>query len=122
MPSTSYEIPQYGGTGPALHGWLMEAVTEGEIWLRAQKPTKEWNSIIDTLGPDGSGAEIVTGQSNVGYNKVRRIYRELVASLSNFKHAGEFKPTEDDAQELFDRAHLLTGLDQHWERVTFAHL
>lgn len=122
MPS-QYEIPQFGTPGDKIHSWLLEAIQEGDIWLRAQKPAKEWDAIVDVLGSEygGAGPSAIVGQSNTGYNRVRREYREIVATLSNFRHAGEFVPTEEDAQEFFDRAHLLTNLDEHWERTTFSH-
>lgn len=120
MAQTTYQIPQFGGPADRLHAWLLDAVAEGDAWLSSQRPSVEWKSVMDMLGPDFAGPSAAGDLSNTGYNKGRRIARELVASLSNFRHAGEFKPTEDDAQELFDRAHLLSGLDQHWERTTFA--
>jgi hypothetical protein len=119
MAQSNYEIPEYGSAGSVLHPWLMEAVAEGDVWLKAQRPSIEWDAITKVLGPAGE-ADRVVGQSNTGYNKARRIYRELLASLSNFRHVGEIVPTEDDAQQLFDRAHLLTNLDRNWERVSFA--
>ncbi len=122
MPS-EYDIPLFGARADTLLGWLNEAVAEGEIWLRAQKPTTEWDKVMEVLGPDfAGGGKAIVGQSNTGYNKVRQEYKEVRATLSNFKHVGEFVPTEDDTQELFDRAHLLTNLDRHWERTSFAGL
>ncbi len=122
MPD-SYTVPSYGGSGDKLLGFLLDAVAEGEIWLKAQRPTTEWDSILDVLGPNyDGGTPPAVGQSGTGYNKVRQEYAELRASLSNFKHAGEFGPTEDDAQEFFERAHMLTNLDRNWERTTFANL
>lgn len=123
MPS-QYEIPLYGGPADTLMGWLLEAVAEGDIWLKAQRPTKEWDRILEVLGPDyggGTGAAAV-GQSNTGYNLVRFNYAQIRSTLANFKHAGEIVPTEDDAQQFFDRAHLLTNLDRNWERTTFSGL
>lgn len=119
MPS-QYEIPTFGTPGATIHSWMLEAVAEGDIWLRAQKPSREWDKIIDVLGPQYAGPGVAAvGQSNTGYNKVRKIYTELRATLSNFRHAGEYNPTDDDATELFDRAKLLTQLDENWERTTF---
>ncbi len=120
----AYEIPSYGSSASTLHGWLMEAVSEGDIWLRAQKPTIEWQKVMEVLGPDyaGTGTNPIVGQSNTGYNLVRYDYSQIRATLSNFRNVGEFAPTEDDAQEFFDRAHLLTNLDRNWERLTFPNL
>lgn len=123
MPTSSYEIPAFGGPGDRLNSWLLEAVAEGDIWLRAQKPTQEWEKIIEVLGPlyNGSGGNVV-GQSQTGYNRVRREFREIVATMSGFRHVGEFNTTDDDNQDQFQRAHMLTNLDEHWWRVTFAQL
>lgn len=121
--ASSYEIPAFGSTGDTILGWMNEAVAEGNIWLGAQKPTQEWQSVMDVLGPMyAGGPNAVVGQSNTGYNLVRHAFKEVRATLSNFKHAGEFVPTEDNSTEMYDRAHLLTNLDRHWERVTFANL
>lgn len=121
MPS-AYEIPPYGGKSDVLSAWMNSAVEEGNIWLGAQKPTKEWSKILEVLGPMYGGGPAAAGQSGTGFNLVRYDYSQIRATLSNFKHAGEIVPTEDDAQEHFDRAHLLTNLDRNWERTTFSNL
>lgn len=116
-------IPAFGLPADRLQGWMMEAVAEGNIWLGSQAPATEWQSVMAVLGTDYAGVgKAAVGQSNTGYNLVRRDFREIVATLSNFKHAGEFAPTEEDSQEFFDRAHMLTNLDEHWWRSTFANL
>jgi len=121
--ASSYEIPAFGLPADRLLGWFLDAESEGRAWLSAQKPTQEWAKVLEVLGPlYGGGGNTVVNQSNVGFNLVRYDYSQIRATLSNFKHAGEIVPTEDDAQEHFDRAHLLTNLDRHWERVTFSNL
>ena len=120
MPS-QYEIPAFGTPGDKLLGFCLECVQEGDIWLGSQKPTQEWAGILPVLGAAYGGAASPAGQSSTGYNRVRREFREVVATLANFRHAGEFATTEKDSKEFFDRAHLLTNLDEHWWRVTFAH-
>lgn len=106
----SYEIPAYGGSAQALHSWLMNAVAEGAAWLAAQKPAESWSRVKDILSnPDGAGAGVA---SSVGYNKVKRTTRELVASLSGFRHEGEFKARWDKA--LYQKANVLTQLDENW--------
>lgn len=64
-------------------------------------------------GPDGSGG--IADMSNCQYPLVKRLFREQVASLSSFKHAGEFKVLWDNT--LYDTAHLLTQLDRNWDRT-----
>ncbi len=124
MPPSSYEVPLFGTPGDTIHGWFMESVAEGQIWLKAQRPSGEWQKIMDVLAPEYAGANGVAalGQSNTGYNQVRFNYAQIRATLSNFKHAGEIVPTESDAQEYSDRAHILTSLDRNWERTTFSNL
>lgn len=119
--STDYAIPPYGSSGATLLTWALDAVAQGESWLKAQKPTQEWDAVTDMLGSQYGGALPPAGLSNTGYNRGRHIARELVATLANFRHAGEVTPTVQDAPEFFDRAHLLTDLDENWERKTFAH-
>jgi hypothetical protein len=120
MPS-DLEIPKYGGLASDLHGWLLEAVQEGENWLKQQRPATEWTEVLKVLGPQYNGKNATPlGDSRTGYNLVRYNYAQIRATLSNFKHVGEYLTTEEDSKEQFDRAHLLTNLDRHWERTTFA--
>ncbi len=121
--SSPYEIPAYGSKGSDILSWMLQAVSDGETWLRTQRPQLEWAAIRAVLGPlyDG-GLGSPEGQSGTGFNLLRYIFSSNRATISNFKHAGEIVPTEDDAQELFDRAHMLTNLDQHWERTNFSNL
>lgn len=118
MPTNQYEMPRFGSNTPTVHGWCMEAVQEGAAWLAQQKPSAEWASVLALLGP-GDGSSDPTGLSGTQYNKLRRIGVEIVAALSNFRHAGEFKPLWD--RNLYDRAHQLSALDENWWRSTFAH-
>lgn len=116
--ATTTEIPPYGSSSDLLLPWLLEAVSEGEAWLGSQRPTVEWDKVLDSLGPEMNPV-VLQGLSNTGYDKVERNYRDIVASLSNFRHDGEYAPRWN--QELYERAHLLTKLDRHWYRESNAH-
>ena len=109
-------IPAYGTSNTNLHGWLVNAVAEGAAWLAAQKPAQSWGRVKEILS-DPNGADVGVA-SSVGYNKVKRTTRELVASLSGFRHEGEFKPRWD--QTLFAKAHILSNLDENWYTETRA--
>jgi hypothetical protein len=118
MPPSQYEIPLFGTPADRLLGWCLEAQGEGEAWLKTQGPTRGWDADLRMLSaPDGDPE--VAGMSNTGYNKGKRVARELVASLANFRHAGEFKVTWD--QSLYDQAHTLSNLDRNWWSTTYAH-
>jgi hypothetical protein len=114
----SYEIPAIGTKGDTLLGWLLDALSEGEGWLVAQQPATEWDEVRKMLAPGGQEGK-VEGLSNLGYNLVERNARDIVASLSDFRHDGEFKPRFD--KSLYDRAHVLTKLDRNWYAETRAH-
>lgn len=114
----SYTIPAYGSTGPTVMQYLLEALSEGEGWLKSQRNTTNWDAIADVLSVNDARFDLA-GQSNTGYNKTKRIARELVASLSNFRHEGEFRINQD--QELYDAAAHLTKRDQAWFRSTKVH-
>lgn len=118
MATTQYEIPAHGLGGDYLHGWLMEAVAEGDGWLKAQRPSLEWAGVLDMLGSKPASAE-VKGLSNTGYNLVERNARDIVASLSNFRHEGEFRPRFD--KQLYNQAHTITKLDRNWYIETNAY-
>ncbi len=117
MPYNQYEVPVYGTPTNRLLPWLTEAVQEGQSWLQHQAPARTWQDvrrrISETTPPDST-----TGLSNTGYNKTTRIARELVASLSNFRHEGEFTVTWN--RELYGQAHTLTRLDHHWYKTAKA--
>lgn len=111
---SQYEIPSYGTPADRLLPWLLEAKAEGDAWLASQAQSRGWETAMQFLnGPDGGGA--AGDLSTVNFPKTKRIFRELVASLANFKHAGEFKVLWDNA--LYDTAHLLTQLDRNWYRT-----
>ena len=96
---------------------MLESVQEGEAWLRTQRPAQGWESALQVLSEPDSPS-IADGLSSVSYNKTRRIFRELVAGLSNFRHEGEYKPTWDN--KLYDTANTLTNLDRNWYKRTRA--
>lgn len=116
-PSNQYEIPRHGMPAARVHGWCLEALAEAEAWLKAQRPSQGWESALSMLSAEDGGSD-PTGLSNLGYNKGKRVARELVASLANFRHEGEFTVTWDD--RLYDQAHMLTNLDRNWYRTTYA--
>lgn len=115
MPTSQYEIPHFLAPVDTRLGWLLEAAQEGEAWLKTQQPTQNWEQIRNLLS-SVTGSDKVEGLSNVGYNPSKKIARELVASLSNFKNYGEFTVTWDQA--LFDTAQALTNCDRGFEYLT----
>jgi len=119
MPTKDYEIPRFGLQTERILPWLLEAVQEGDAWLKAQPPSGDWEGVRALLSST-DGAEKVEGLSQVGYNKAKRTARELVASLANFTHEGEFTVAWD--QQLFDTAALLTNLDRNWADVCQANV
>lgn len=114
-PTRDYEIPPFGTDGGHLLGWLMEAQQEGAAWLTAQRPTRSWAGILDMLSAVEGDDDGSSSLSNTGYNKGKRISRELVATLANFKHEGETNVVWD--QTLYDQAHVLTNLDRNLYRT-----
>jgi len=118
VATSSYEIPDLRLPEQQRLGWCLEAQQEGEGWLKAQRPALQWESALQVLSEPDAPAQVDSGVSALHYNKIKRIARELVASLSNFRHEGEFKVTWDDS--LHDVAHTLTNLDRNWYRTTYA--
>lgn len=115
MPTANYEIPHYALPSDLKITWLNEAVQEGDAWLRTQQPTQAFEQVRTLLSAPG-GNEKTDGLSAVGYNKAKRVARELVASLAHFKHQGEFGTTRNTDKELYDQAQVLTTLDRSWEQ------
>ncbi len=115
--TNNYEIPTYGTPTNTLLGWLNEAVQEGEAWLQHQAPARTWESVRQRLS-ETTPPDSPSGMSNTGYNKTNRVARELVASLANFRHEGEFAATWN--RELYGQAHTLTKLDHHWYKAARA--
>lgn len=118
MPTNNYEMPIWGSRGDQILGKLLEFVAEGDSWLKAQPSSTSFDGVTQILSGSETGGPAV-GSSSVGYNKVQRIGRELVASLSNFRHEGEIKTLWDTA--LYDIAHQLTNLDANWYDKTRAY-
>ena len=85
MPASQYEIPRWGTPADRLLGWLMEANQEGQAWLNSQRPAVNWPAAV-ALMEDADSATVSTEMSNTQYPKAKRIARELVASLSSFRH------------------------------------
>jgi hypothetical protein len=113
VPENPYIIPPYGASGDRIHGWLLEGLQEGQSWLKAQQPATEWQAILDLLSvPDTA----FIGRSRVSYNKAKRLAREMVASLTNFRHEGEYKVEHDQA--LYSQAMALSKLDRAWYTET----
>jgi hypothetical protein len=121
MPTSSYTMPPYGSPGLQLLGWCLEAVQEGQAWLGAQRPARAWAGVQEMLSDvEGTGTGGTISGSNVGYNKGKRIAKELVASLSNFRHVGEFNPVWSKDPRTSDIANTLTKLDANWYLKTRA--
>lgn len=116
--SSNYEIPIWGSRGDQILGKLLDFVSEGEAWLKSQPSSTSFDGVTQILSGSETGGPAV-GSSSVGYNKVQRIGRELVASLSNFRHEGEVKALWDTT--LYDIAHQLTNLDANWYDKTRAY-
>lgn len=119
MPTTNYTIPTIGTSGDHVHGWCMEAVAEGDAWLRSQYPSMDWEKALRALSGPGSQSDPLAGASQLSYKRSKRTAREMVASLSQFRHYGETKPCWDQA--LFDIAYTLNGLDESWYRQPTQH-
>src|SRR4051812_26385447 len=99
MPSP-YEMPLWGTSNDTLLNWCLEARQQGESWLQAQTPARNWDAALELLsGPDPSTES--SSMSNTTYPKAKRITRELVASIANFRHEGEFKVLWDNS--LYDQ-------------------
>jgi hypothetical protein len=121
MPTADYEIPRWGTDPKRILNWCLEAVAEGQQWLQAQQPASNWEGVRQMLSAADGAERDLEGLSNTGYNKGKRIARELVATLANFRHAGEFKPRWSKDKGEYDRAHTLSNLDANWTEETFSH-
>src|ERR1017187_7529278 len=118
MAEDNYSMVPLGSTADRTLGRLLEFVSEGEAWLQAQRPSRDWESVL-AMGDAGDPGDDLKGLSNSSYDLVGRNARDIVASLSSFQHAGEFKPRFDS--DLYNQAHVLTKLDANWHTETHAH-
>lgn len=119
MPANPhYTLYPYGSKDTLVHGQILEFLQEGESWLKSQRPTAEWDAVIDMLGPSDSTLDLVD-QSNTGFNNGKRITKEIVASLSNFRYEGEIDIAWD--RDLYNQATALTKRDQAWFKETHGH-
>lgn len=113
-----YQIPAFGSDGKTVQGYLAEALQEGEAWLKTQRPSIEWQRVLDALAPSDQSSHLAD-QSNTGYAKTKRISRDLVASLANFRYEGEYRVQYE--QSLVPIAQHLTKRDRHWFQQTHTH-
>lgn len=113
-----YTIPTFGADDQTVHGYLLEALQEGEAWLKAQRPSVEWQRVLDALAPDDQ-TSVLVDQSSTGFTKTKRISRDLVASLSNFRYEGEYRVQYE--QSLTPIAQHLTKRDRVWFQQTHTH-
>ncbi len=121
MPTSQYTMPAFGTAGLLLHGWCLEAVQEGRAWLQAQQPVRGWEPVRAMLSSVDGGDQLpLQGGSQVGYNKGKRIAKELVATLSNFTHEGEYAPVWSKDAGVTNVANTLTQLDRNWALKTVA--
>src|SRR5262245_45791118 len=118
MPTTNYTIPHIGSSGDHVHGWALEAVAEGDAWLRSQTPASGWEAALQELS-GVSRENPRRGMSQLTYKRSKRTARQMVASLAQFRHYGETKSIWD--QSLFDVAYTLNGLDENWYRNVQVH-
>lgn len=115
---SQYEAPPYGSSADHLLGWFLEAQQDGAAWLANQPGAKGWEQAMLTM--TGPGSPGPANMSNLQYPKVKRQAKEMVDSLSSFRHEGEFKVLWDNS--LYDTAHLLTQLDRHWYKSRMVNL
>ena len=102
MPATSqYEIPDHRRPASQIHGWCLEAVSEGESWLKAQRPALEWERALQVLSEPGGDAAI-DGLREQGetalydalelavaqFGPEANIRRSIVVSSASFCHVG----------------------------------
>lgn len=112
-PTDDLEMPAAAAPPEQRLNWLLGAQSNGEAWLQAQRPAASWDAVRSKLSESGE-TTTVAGLSNLTYNKTKRSVREIVASLSSFRHVGEFKPRWDKSKYAI--AQVLSRLDDDWMR------
>lgn len=98
-----------------VHGWVTEAIQEGQRYLESQKGYDDIDLAINLIV--GEDEKISKALSHVKINMVKRDISEIVATLSNIRMLGEIKV---DNKSLDRTAAILNRLNRAWYLNTFA--
>jgi hypothetical protein len=98
-------------------GWLREAISEGETFLRMQRGYRDIDRAFDLISGYNTDERIPASLSGVNVNRVKRNLRELVATLSNLRPMWGYK---NDNKQYDQQALILNRLVNAWWHNTFA--
>ena len=65
-------------------GWCVEAVQEGQAWLKLQRGYGDMRKALDVLSGKG-GADLYDYRSSLNTNRLKRNTREVIGALSDIR-------------------------------------
>jgi hypothetical protein len=102
----------------AILGWLREAHTEGENFIRGQRAYADLDAAYDIIAGPGSDEKLPKSLSRVYVNRLKRQIQENVAVESNLRPLWGYKTDNEDV--FGSQSHILNKLMNGWWLDTFA--
>lgn len=113
---SDYRAPAAGASEDTKVGWLREIVSQGEQWLKQQRPYASIDEALDLILSPASEA-VPEDMSRLRVPRSKRQIRELVSILSNLRPTAANKT---DNTKYYDQAVILNKIDKWWWYNTFA--
>jgi len=113
---SDYRAPAAAASQDTKVGWLREIISQGEQWLKQQRPYLAIDEALDQILSPAREA-IPEDMSRVRVPRAKRQIRELVSILSNLRPTAANK---SDNPKLYEQAVILNKIDKWWWYNTFA--
>src|SRR4029450_6458814 len=113
---SDYRAPAASTSEDTKVGWLREIVSQGEQWLKQQRPYASIDEALDLILSPGREA-IPEDMSRVRVPRSKRQIRELVSILSNLRPTAANKT---DNTKYYEQAVILNKIDKWWWYNSFA--
>lgn len=120
MPSlnsySQYLVPNRSKSEDFKHGWLTDALRDGESYLKSQRNWSSIDKAVDILSGHGLD-KVPKNLSRVHLNMLKRDVKEAVATLANMRPLWGYKTDNSDFANL---ANILNKMLMSWYLGTFA--
>src|SRR5262245_13438392 len=113
---SDYRAPAAAASQDTKVGWLREIISQGEQWLKQQRPYLAIDEALDQILSPAREA-VPEDMSRGRVPRAKRQIRELVSILSNLRPTAANK---SDNPKLYEQAVILNKIDKWWWYNTFA--
>lgn len=95
---------------------MQELLNAGRAFLESQPAWEEIPRAYDILSGGGAGQIKLSGYSTLNINRIKRNFRDLVATVCNLRPTGQAVTKNKDAIQSIDK---LNKMKAHWWQETF---